>query len=128
MPASRYPLDRHRIGSAARKGVVRMLAIVVYFEVKDDIKRELADPEVAKRHLTGIVEDCRKVSGMEQKLFLMNPETAGQGATLIFDTRENWQAYRDSDLFKTTVLDICEGEPRIEIFRYTANLSDGVLL
>jgi hypothetical protein len=104
-----------------------MLAVVVYFEVKDEVKRHLSDPMVAREHVSKIVEDCREVPGMKQKLFFMNPETSGQGATLIFDTKENWEAYRDSALFAATVLDICEGEPRIETYLHTASLTDGVI-
>ncbi len=104
-----------------------MLAIFVYFEIKNEVKQQLADAAVARAHLAQLVEDGRKVPGMRQKLFLMNPETSGQGAALIFDTQEDWEAYRESALFKTTVLDICEGEPRIEIYLHTANLTDGVV-
>jgi hypothetical protein len=63
-----------------------------------------------------------------KKYFVMNSKTYGQGAMLIFGTQEHWEAYRKSELFKTTVLDICEGEPRIEIYVHTANLTDGVLI
>jgi hypothetical protein len=105
-----------------------MLLVFVYFEVKDEIRSQLEDVEVARQHLAEVVEECRKVTGLKQKLFLMNPETAGQGAALIFDTRENWEAYRASALFRTTVLDICTGEPRIETYLHTASLNEGVLL
>jgi hypothetical protein len=63
-----------------------------------------------------------------KKYFVMNSKTYGQGAMLIFGTQEHWEAYRKSELFKTTVLDICEGETRIEIYVHTANLADGVLI
>ena len=105
-----------------------MLVIICTFEVQDEVKKQLADVEAAKKHLAQIIEGCKKVPGMKQKYFVMNPETYGQGAMLIFDTQENWEAYRKSNLFKTTVLDICQGEPRIEIYVHTGNLKDGVLL
>ena len=105
-----------------------MLAIICKFEIKDEVKKQLADIEVAKKHLAQIIEGCKRVPGMKEKLFIMNPETLAQGATLIFDTQENWEAYRKSDLFKTTVLDICEGEPQIEIYVHTASLTGGVHL
>ena len=105
-----------------------MLAVICIFEVKDEVKKQLADMDVARKHLAEIIEGCKKVPGMKEKLFVMNPKTYGQGATLIFDTLENWEAYRKSDLFKTTVLDICEGEPQIDIYVHTASLSGGVLL
>jgi hypothetical protein len=105
-----------------------MLLVFVYFEVKEEIRRQLKDAEQAKRHLSEVVEECKKVTGLKEKLFLMNPETAGQGAVLLFDTRENWEAYRASPLFKATVLDICEGEPRTETYLHSASLTEGVLL
>ena len=58
----------------------------------------------------------------------MDHETYAQGAMLIWETQEDFDAYLESDEYKTTVLDICEGEPRIEIYVYTANLTDGVLV
>ena len=104
-----------------------MLAIICTFEVKDEVKKQLADVEGARKHLAQVIEGCRKVPGLKQKHFIMNPKTYGQGALLIVDTMENWEAYRKSELFKTTVYDICQGEPRIEIYAYSANLKDGVL-
>lgn len=105
-----------------------MLAIICTFEVKDEVKKQLADTEAARKHLAQVVEGCRKVPGLKAKFFIMNPETYAQGAVLIVDTQESWEAYRKSDLFKTTVYDICQGEPRIETYVHTANLTDGVLI
>lgn len=104
-----------------------MLAIICTFEVKDEVKKQLADMEAARKHIAKVIEGCKKMPGMKEKLFLMNPKTYAQGATLIFDTQEHWEAYRKSDLFKTTVLDICEGKPIIEVYVHTASLSKGVL-
>jgi heme-degrading monooxygenase HmoA len=104
-----------------------MLAIICTFEVKDEVKKQLADTEAARKHIAMVIEGCKKVPGMKEKLFLMNPKTYGQGAVVVFDTQEQWEAYRKSELFKTTVLDICEGEPRIEIYAHTASLTKGVL-
>ena len=105
-----------------------MLAIICTFEVKDEVKKQLADVEAAKQHLAQVIEGCKKVPGLKQKYFIMNPKTYGQGAMLLFETQEHWEAYRKSDLFKTTVYDICQGEPKIETYVHTANLTDGVLI
>jgi len=105
-----------------------MIATIVRFEVKDEVKKLLADTEAVRKHLAQVIEGCKKVPGMKEKLFIMNPKTYGQGATLIFDTQENWEAYLKSDLYKTTVLDICEGEPIIEVYVHTASLTKGVLI
>ena len=47
---------------------------------------------------------------------------------LLWEKQEDFDAYLKSDDYKTTVLDICEGEPRIEVYINTANLTDGVLI
>jgi heme-degrading monooxygenase HmoA len=105
----------------------KMIAVMVKFEVKDEVKKQLADTKVAKEHIGNVVEGCRKIPGLREKLFIMDPETYAQGAMLIWETREHFDAYLESDEYKATVLDICEGEPRIEIYVHTANLTDGVL-
>ena len=105
-----------------------MIAAIVKFELKDEVKEQLADIEVAKNHLNKVVEGCRKIPGLKEKFFIMDPKTYAQGAMLIWETQEDFDAYLKSDQFKTTVLDICQGEPSIEIYVHTANLTDGVLL
>ncbi len=104
-----------------------MIAVMVRFEVKDEVKRRLADTRAAREHLGNVVEGCRKIPGLREKLFIMDPETSAQGALLLWETQAHFDAYLETDEYKTTVLDICEGEPRIEIYVHTANLTDGVL-
>ena len=105
-----------------------MIAAIVKFEVKDEVKKQLADIEVARKHIAQVVEGCRKIPGLKEKYFLMEPNTYAQGAVLIWEKQEDFDAYLKSEEFKTTVLDICRGEPRIEVYIHTANLTDGVLL
>ena len=105
-----------------------MIAVMVKFEVKDEVQRQLADIEVAREHIGKVVEGCRKIPGLKEKLFIMDPETLAQGAMLVWETQEHFDAYLESDEYKTTVLDICEGKPRIEVYVHTANLRDGVLI
>jgi len=105
-----------------------MIAAIVKFELKDEAKKQLADIEVAKKHIGKVVEACRKIPGLKEKLFIMDPQTYAQGAMLIWEKQEQFDAYLKSEEYKTTVLDICQGEPRIEVYVHTANLKDGVLL
>ena len=105
-----------------------MIAAIVKFELKDEVKKQLANIEVAKKHLNNVVEGCRKVPGLKEKYFIMDPKTLAQGAMLIWEKQKDFDAYLKSDEFKTTVLDICQGEPSIEVYIHTANLTDGVLL
>jgi heme-degrading monooxygenase HmoA len=105
-----------------------MIAVIVKFELKDEVKKQLADIEVAKKHISNVVEGCRKIPGLKEKFFTMDPETLAQAAFLIWETREHFDAYLKSEEYKTIVLDICQGEPDIETYILTASLTDGVLL
>ena len=105
-----------------------MIAAFVRFDVRDDVRDELSDIEVARKHIAQVVEGCRKIPGLKEKFFIMDPETSAQGALLLWETREHFDAYLKSDEYKTTVLDICKGEPRLEVYVHTANLTDGVLI
>ncbi len=105
-----------------------MIAAIVKFELKDEVRKQLADIDVARKHIQQVVESCRKIPGLKEKFFIMNPETSAQGAMLMWEKREDFDAYLKSPEYKATVLDICEGEPSIETYIHTANLTDGVLI
>ena len=105
-----------------------MLAVIVKFQVVNEIKNQLSDIEVVRKHIQKVVEGCRKIPGLKEKYFIMDPKTAAQGAMLIWEKQEDFDAYLKSPEYKETVLDICQGEPSIEIFTHTANLTDGVLI
>jgi heme-degrading monooxygenase HmoA len=105
-----------------------MIAVIVRFEVKDEVKKLLADASVARRHIQKVVEGCRKIPGLKEKYFIMDPQTYAQGAMLLWEKREDFDKYLKSPEYKATVLDICQGKPRIEVYLHTANLTDGVLI
>ncbi len=105
-----------------------MIAAIVKFQLKDEVREQLADINVAREHIQKVVEGCRKIPGLKEKFFIMDPVTYAQGAMLIWKSREYFEAYLKSDEYKETVLDICEGEPSVEVFAHTANLTDGVLI
>jgi quinol monooxygenase YgiN len=105
-----------------------MIAVIVKFEVKEEIARQLADLNVARKHIQQVVDGCRKIPGLKEKFFIMDPDTAAQGAMLLWEKQEDFDAYLKSPEFKATVLDICKGEPQIETYVHTANLTDGVLI
>jgi heme-degrading monooxygenase HmoA len=105
-----------------------MIAAIVRFDIREEVKKQLADPAVARQHLQSVVEGCRKIPGLKEKHFIMDPETYAQGAMLLWEKGEDFNAYLKSAEYKATVLDICRGEPRVEVYTYTANLTDGVLI
>jgi heme-degrading monooxygenase HmoA len=105
-----------------------MIAAFVKFELKDEVRANLSDVDVVRAHIQSVVEGCRKIPGLKEKLFIMDPDTYAQGAMLIWETMEQFEAYLKSDEFKETVLDICRGEPVIETYVHTASLMNGVLI
>lgn len=105
-----------------------MIAAIVKFQLKDEVREQLADTDAAREHIQKVVEGCRKVPGLKEKYFIMDPVTYAQGAMLIWESREYFEDYLKSEEYRETVLDICEGEPSIEVFVHTANLTDGVLI
>ena len=46
-----------------------MIAAMVKFEVKDEVKKQLADIEVAKDHISKVVEGCRKIPGLGEVIY-----------------------------------------------------------
>jgi quinol monooxygenase YgiN len=105
-----------------------VIAAIVKFQLKDEVREQLADTDAAREHIQKVVEGCRKVPGLKEKYFIMDPVTYAQGAMLIWESREYFEDYLKSEEYRETVLDICEGEPSIEVFVHTANLTDGVLI
>jgi heme-degrading monooxygenase HmoA len=105
-----------------------MIAAIVRFDIKEEVKKQLADSHAAREHLQKVVEGCRKIPGLKEKHFIMDPETYAQGAMLLWEKREDFDKYLKSPEYKATVLDICQGKPRVEVYAYTANLTDGVLI
>lgn len=53
-----------------------MIAVIVRFDVKDEVKKALADTDVARKHLQKVVEGCRQIPGLKEKYFIMDPKTA----------------------------------------------------
>lgn len=77
--------------------------------------------------MTNVVALYKKVPGLKEKTFFMNPDNLDQGAFLVWETQELLDQYLISDLYKTAVLDISKGEPNLQIYLITASLKDGVL-
>jgi hypothetical protein len=105
-----------------------MIAAIVKFEIRDEVKKAFANTEVAKKQLCSVIEAYKNVPGLKAKHFIMDPKTYAQGAFLVWETEKQFENYLKSDLYKAQVLSIIEGAPRIETFIYTGNLVDGVVL
>jgi quinol monooxygenase YgiN len=103
-----------------------MIGVTILFALKDEIKSQM-DENAVRKHLANMVEAYRKVPGLKEKTFFMNPDNYDQGAFLVWESRELLDQYLKSDLYKTGVTDICQGKPRLESYVITATLKDGVV-
>lgn len=103
-----------------------MIGFTILFKLKEEVKSQM-DENAVKQHLSALVEEYKKVPGLIEKTFIMNPENLDQGAFLVWEAQDHLEAYLKTELYKTAVLDICEGEPRCETYLITATLKDGVV-
>jgi len=99
----------------------------IVFPLKDEVKNQM-DQNAVRNHMANVVALYKKVPGLKEKTFFMNPDNLDQGAFLVWETQELLDHYLESDLYKTAVLDICKGEPSLQTYLITASLKDGVLI
>lgn len=104
-----------------------MIGMCIVFPLKDEVKNQM-DENAVRDHMANVVALYKKVPGLKEKTFFMNPDNLDQGAFLVWETQELLDQYLKSDLYKTAVLDICKGEPSLQTYLITASLKDGVLI
>ena len=104
-----------------------MIGMYILFALKDEVKNQM-DQNAVRNHMANVVALYKKVPGLKEKTFFMNPDNLDQGAFLVWENQELLNQYLKSDLYKTAVLDICKGEPSIQTYVITASLKDGVLI
>jgi hypothetical protein len=104
-----------------------MIGMIIVFPLKDEVKNEM-DQNAVRDHMANVVALYKKVPGLKEKTFFMNPDNLDQGAFLVWETQELLDQYLKSDLYKTAVLDICKGKPSLQTYLITASLKDGVLI
>jgi len=104
----------------------KMIGLMILFSLRDEVKNEM-DEDAVKKHLGNMVEQYKKVPGLKEKTFFMNPENMDQGALLVWESQEHLDQYLKTDLYKTAVLDICKGQPTTATYVITASLKDGIL-
>ena len=100
--------------------------VIIRFVLKDEITASMNE-QALQDHLGHLVEKYKKVPGLLEKTFFVDADNLDQGAFLIFESKADWDTYTPTALYKNAVLDICEGEPSIEIYSLTASLKDGVI-
>ena len=103
-----------------------MIGARILFALKDEVKSQM-DENASRNHLANMVEAYKKVPGLKEKTFFMNPDNYDRGAFLVWESREFLDQYLKSDLYKTAVTDRCKGEPSWETYVITATPKDGVV-
>lgn len=64
------------------------------------------------------IEEFRALRGLQQKYYLQEPATGEYAGLYLWESREDFDAFRDSELRKTIASAYqTEGEPRIEVFQ-----------
>lgn len=62
-------------------------------------------------------DDFRALAGLQQKYYLQEPTTKEYAGLYLWESAENFNAYRDSELRKSIAAAYQTiGEPRIEVF------------
>ncbi len=63
------------------------------------------------------IDEFRALNGLQQKYYLQEPATREYAGLYLWESKEDFLAYRDSELRETIAKAYqTEGEPRIEVF------------
>lgn len=100
-----------------------MISMKVLFRMKQQL------PEQELRNLLAqLVEIYKKVPGLKQKNFIVDPKTGEVGGIYTFEDQDALDTYLKSDVYKDVVLSNSQEEPKVEIFNIIAATDAGVLL
>ena len=71
------------------------------------------------------IDEFRALEGLQQKYYLVEPATQEYAGLYLWRSKEDFEAYRDSELRATIARAYqTEGEPRIEVFSVLRPLRD----
>ncbi|MCB1120786.1 MAG: YdhR family protein [Verrucomicrobiae bacterium] len=94
------------------------LAMLVKFKTSLTLEkvREVAESRIG---------DFRALKGLTQKYYLQEPATGEFAGLYLWDSQEDFLAYRDSEL-RASIAETyqVEGEPRVEVFQVVETLRD----
>lgn len=65
-----------------------MIGFTILFKLKEEVKSQM-DENAVKQHLSALVEEYKKVPGLIEKTFIMNPENLDQGAFLVWEAQDH---------------------------------------
>ena len=71
------------------------------------------------------IDEFRALKGLQQKYYLQEPSTKEYAGLYLWESKEDFLAYRDSELRATIAKAYqTEGEPRIEVFNVVKPLRE----
>jgi heme-degrading monooxygenase HmoA len=87
-----------------------------------DSRSQLNIEEVTKV-IDSRIDEFRALKGLQQKYYLQEPTTQEYAGLYLWESNEDFLAYRDSELRATIAKAYqTEGEPRIEVFNVVKRL------
>ena len=105
-----------------------MITSLILFKLQDKITGQLSDIEQSREFFRNNVELFKTVPGLKEKYYINDPRTSARGAFLLWESKDAFEAYLKSDIWKEEVLDNCIGYPDIELYELDAILTQGVLI
>lgn len=88
-------------------------SLILLVKFKSSLSLEEVEKVVDSR-----IEEFRALKGLQQKYYLQEPATQEYAGLYLWESKEDFEAYRDSELRGTIAKAYqTEGEPRIESFR-----------
>ena len=75
-------------------------------------------PEEVEKVVDSRIDEFRALRGLQQKYYLLEPKTQEYAGLYIWESKDDFEAFRDSEL-RATIADAYQtmGEPRIEVFK-----------
>ena len=81
--------------------------------------------EEVKNVVESRIDEFRALKGLQQKYYLQEPATQEYAGLYLWESKEDFLAYRDSELRATIAKAYqTEGEPRIELFNVVKPLRE----
>lgn len=87
-------------------------SLILLVKFKSPLSLEEVEKVVDSR-----IEEFRTLKGLQQKYYLQDPATQEYAGLYLWESKEDFEAYRDSELRATIAKAYqTEGEPRIELY------------
>jgi heme-degrading monooxygenase HmoA len=93
-------------------------SLILLVKFKSPLSLEEVEKVIESR-----IDEFRALKGLQQKYYLQEPATQEYAGLYLWESKEDFDAYRDSELRATIAKAYqTEGEPRIEVFNVLRTL------